>query len=312
MPLGFAVFNDLSCVAAAHDKRQLIDLCDRLLIAFKRANQMGISRMRTRSDFVAIMSSDGCTLHDAVLALPFEKRNLLLSILDCPYIKDTEHREVDLFLGINISTVNGHAVPSAEGLIASYVHKSPSVSMLSDAQWDANSVEIEFSSAPGGPTSLEHIRHASREVHFDSLIVDLGLETLRALGLTPTHDEPLPNTAFAKNILARGDWQRVAAHIRQRSNGERIAFIGPFAHTLARINGYVFEQEITSQNQRAFNSYRQVFSFGEAAHKLYLSTDFEKGAFEVCDKDGCHLGEFLFSGVRSSGPDTTGRHNLII
>lgn len=306
------MFNDLSCVAAAHDKRQLMDLCDKLVIAFRRANQMGISRMRTRSDFVTIMSNDGCTLYNAVLALPFETRNLLLSILDCPYIRDTEHREVDLFLGIDITKVNGHAVSSAEGLIASYVHKSPSVSMLSDAQWDANSVEIEFSSSPGESARVEHIRHASREVHFDSMVVDLGLEALQALGLTPTTDTPLPNTAFAKNILARGNWQKVATQMRQRGDGERIAFIEPLARVLATINGYVFEPAITSLNHRTFNSYRQVFSFGEASQKFYISTDFEKGAFELCDKDGCHLGEFLFSGVRSSGPDLTGKHNLIV
>lgn len=312
MSLDFVVFNDLSCASNLHDKESLLDLCDKLITAFKRANQMGVSRMRTRSDFVTIPTTDEFILYDSILALPFEKRNLFLSILDCPYIQESEIREVDMFLGINVVRVNGVSVESAEGLISAYVHKCPSVSMLSDSQWDASSIEIEYNENAIASVGLAHILHASREAHFDVMIEELGLEALRVLGLIPTPEIPLPNAAFAKSFLAKGDWQKVATRIRRCSAGERIAIIGPLAQILAKINGYVFEPVITSTNQQAFSTYRQIFSFGDDPRKFYLSTDFEKGAFEVCGRDGRHLGEFLFSGVRSSEPDATGRHDLIV
>ena len=59
---------------------------------------------------------------------------------------------------------------------------------------------------------------------------------------------------------------------------------------------------------------RQIFVsiFTVDGHELFLSTDFEKpaGAFEVCDRNGRHLGEWLFSGIQNGAPDTSGSHDI--
>jgi hypothetical protein len=76
------------------------------------------------------------------------------------------------------------------------------------------------------------------------------------------------------------------------------------------MNGYQEEDNLSAFNGQLSDSYRQIFSFSLKKGKLYLSTDFEKGAFEVCDEKGRHLGELLFSGVWQNKPDLSGNHNI--
>jgi hypothetical protein len=82
------------------------------------------------------------------------------------------------------------------------------------------------------------------------------------------------------------------------------------------INGYEHSPELSASNSKDARALRQVFvsAFTPQGREIYLSTDFEKaaGAFEVCDCEGRHLGEWLFSGKKNREADASGGHNIIV
>lgn len=57
----------------------------------------------------------------------------------------------------------------------------------------------------------------------------------------------------------------------------------------------------------------QIFATGVGKDRKYLSTDFEKGCFEMCDYKGKHEGEYFFNGNYNKGSqDTTGGHDIVL
>jgi uncharacterized membrane protein YfhO len=69
------------------------------------------------------------------------------------------------------------------------------------------------------------------------------------------------------------------------------------------MKGYVFNEKVTKINQTK-NAIREIYN-SRTKSIIYLSIDFEKGAFEVCNYRGCHLGEFSYEGekIGNAKPD---------
>ena len=98
--------------------------------------------------------------------------------------------------------------------------------------------------------------------------------------------------------------------------GDRIAVIKEVAPKVAYRNLYKFNEELSNYNDKNNRGRKstpfQIFEQGIGSDKLYLSTDFEKGTFEVCDKNGKHLGEYFFYGKENETADKSGGHDIMI
>lgn len=76
---------------------------------------------------------------------------------------------------------------------------------------------------------------------------------------------------------------------------------------VARINGYVADPVISSINATDRKK-RNIFFNGKL--EKYISIDYEKGAFELHDLKGKHLGEYNYQGDLISGADLKGGHDI--
>jgi hypothetical protein len=121
-----------------------------------------------------------------------------------------------------------------------------------------------------------------------------------------------PNLSYSDELV-NGNWTNFYDEQERKKifgSGSKEAIIRNIAEKIAIRNFYTFNPAISSNNQKIKKSFRQIFEAGEGKQKIYLSTDFESGAFEVCDYRGWHLGEYLFSGKKEKGGDSS--HNIIL
>lgn len=98
--------------------------------------------------------------------------------------------------------------------------------------------------------------------------------------------------------------------------GDRVAVIKELAPKIAYRNLYKFNEDLSNYNDHNKKSKKttpfQIFEQGIGNEKVYLSTDFEKGAFELCNHKGNHLGEYFFDGEQNEEADPTGGHDILI
>jgi hypothetical protein len=98
-----------------------------------------------------------------------------------------------------------------------------------------------------------------------------------------------PNISYCNESFERPEFHKMGS--------KKMAEIENFGAKIAKFNFYAYDEKITKYNKSS-NSHRRIYkSVFTPTH--YLSIDFEKGAFEVCDKNGKHLGEFNFDGTRN-------------
>lgn len=120
-----------------------------------------------------------------------------------------------------------------------------------------------------------------------------------------------PKREFSDGLV-NNDWKGFREALKKLPSGTKIAKIEKIGALVAKINGYRFNPHLSSHNQKKCKSARSIHQAGKKRDTIYLSVDFEKGAFEVCDFDGIHLGEFGFNGKRLQDADTTGKHNIFL
>ncbi len=120
-----------------------------------------------------------------------------------------------------------------------------------------------------------------------------------------------PKREFSDRLV-NNDWDKFRRDLKSISSNEKMAKIKEIGALVAKINGYRFNSDLSSHNQKKCKSARSIHQAGKKRDTIYLSVDFEKGAFEVCDFDGIHLGEFGFNGKRLQDADTTGKHNIFL
>ena len=271
---------------------------------------MGLKRLRVRSDFRTLMSRDGRMMIQIICDLQDEEREIILAAADSPHIRDEEVDAAERFVGASIVTVNGSAVQQAEGFLSAIILETLCLSIPSAAEWNKPLVPVEYKKDGEANNIYVEVRHASARDHLSMHADVIGKITFDPRFTPPYKGNPLPNSGFVTRFIAKDDWHVISENIAHAASGERIPLVSSWAERIAIANGYVEESEIAALNHERTGNYRQVFSCMTADGRLYLSTDFEEGAFEVCDKAGNHLGEWLFSGERHHGPDTSGNHNL--
>ncbi len=111
------------------------------------------------------------------------------------------------------------------------------------------------------------------------------------------------------NLLVDNDWSQFREQLKKHPENKN-AMIQEMAANVAEINAYQFNQLLSSHNQKRKNSFRFIYEAGDGSQKIYLSTDFEKAAFEVCNYQGKHQGEYNFNEEKTGEADKSGKHNI--
>jgi hypothetical protein len=308
MAIDYASFNELSCQPNTYSAAQLRTHFIAFVRTFDRAWHMGLRYLRVRADFRTTQTTDGRLLIEVITALPHSERGILLRAADVPHIRDEEIDEVEKFISTNVHALDGMATNQAEGFLCALIQKTVAMSIPSDARWQGVVVKVRINE-DGDPTMRNiDVPHASNSEHLKSHAAFIGGITLR---LAPTQANPLPNSTFVTRFIANNNWPGTMQAILAGPSAEKLTRIADLATGVAFANGYVENQKLGSINQKASGSLRQIFSFGELKESLYISTDFEKGAFELCDHAGRHVGEWSFSGAKQGDADESGSHNIV-
>jgi|GEM_PF-1326545 len=311
------IFNELSVQPPAKDKLQAREWMTTLLHTCKEVNKLCTKGMRLRvtDNFQQVAITDSYTIRDWLFDKITERnsRSLLLRIMDSPCIgKKIQEREYILMKQIIFK--DAEVELETEGLGIAYLtgeEGSLSISFNSHPNWDKSLIPLlYFENSVSQPRNVE-VRHGSKPEHVAvHKVWILKSNDFDWTKWQPSLDKLLPRACLS-NKLVDDDWDAFRKELSQHPP-DRNAKIDQMARQVAEINGYRFNQKLSSYNQRLKNSLRTIYETGESRQKMYLSTDFEKGAFEVCDYRGKHLGEYNFSGKKTGDADKDGRHDIFL
>ena len=93
-----------------------------------------------------------------------------------------------------------------------------------------------------------------------------------------------------------------------KDHKEMTAYCKEIGKKVCEQNYYQYENELSTNEQRAHQSLREIYGIVKNGEKQYISLDFHKGMFEFHDEKGIHLGEYFFDGTRNKGAEES--HNL--
>lgn len=133
------------------------------------------------------------------------------------------------------------------------------------------------------------VRHIYREL--DSYIGELFScgELIKEKNLKiPTIRSPLPNTQLCSEYV------KIREKTINAGQADKQIFL-KLGKEVAYRNGYILDEELTRINRDAI---REIFR-SKTKPIVYLSIDFEKGAFEVCNYKGDHIGEYSYEGIQT-------------
>ncbi len=129
------------------------------------------------------------------------------------------------------------------------------------------------------------------------------------------HENYFPGKEFSDQLV-NNNWAEFRDELKTYSPSARSAKIEEIGSLVAKINGYKYNSALSSYNQQKKGSKRVIFQAGLSRKTIYLSIDFEKGAFEVCNFTGKWLGEFGFHGDELSSKNDRkkdkGKHNILL
>jgi hypothetical protein len=188
----------------------------------------------------------------------------------------------------------------AEGLGIAYLtnqNGTLAVSFDSDSKWDQTEISLIYRFQQEGKSCEEQVKvkHANKPTHVsEHKVWALKKKSVSEpyKNLKPSLHNFLPKKKIS-NQLVDNDWNKFKEQLAQYPDSKN-AMIKEMATNVAEINGYQFNQPLSSHNQQVTKSFRFIYEAGVGNQKIYLSTDFEKGAFEVCNYRGTHLGEYSF------------------
>lgn len=116
---------------------------------------------------------------------------------------------------------------------------------------------------------------------------------IASIMINQASDELFPNKHYCS--LLNVDF------LKRRHIEDRKALISKIGDEVAFCNGYSKNNHLSMLNSKKQKSLRTIYS-KFARTPTYLSLDFESGGFEVFDKNGQHLGQYSFDGVRTKLP----------
>jgi len=317
------IFNELSAMQPAETKKKAMEWMETLLNTCRDANVLCTKplRLRVSYDFRNIWIAENYTIEDWINDKTVKKKwkDLLLTIVDSPRIgkkiqdekyiftQKFEYKENDtLFgkgddLGLGIAYLTGE---EGKGTLA--------ISFNSHSRWDKTEIPLlHFINGTVKPEEVK-VKHACKpphiEVHKVWILKLISKQSFDWANWQPSLDHFLPVVNLS-NQLVEDDWDKFIEELRHLSSQEKIVKIEEMAKNVAEINGYTYDQKRSAYNQTK-NKLRSIYAAGKGRHKIYLSTDFENGGFEVCDHKGQHLGEYNFRGEQTKKADESRKHDI--
>ena len=305
------IFNELSLEEEISDKTSAINLMGELIQLCKEINKLCKKPMKLRvvADFWQRDLVTGYSIQNWLKDnnVSREYRSLLLKILDAPTLneslileKETEYLEStfeyqDELIKIKCDGLGISYMSGKSGTLASILGEKGTlaVSLNSHPRW--NEHEIKLLCFSNNQQKEVTIKHASQKIHIEKnkcfiLIVKSDEYT------PPSLSNPFPNL-IQSNKLVNNDWSEFQSQL-DRYKDQKLSTIHSMADKVARINGYKNNNSLSSLNQQKI-SRREIYEAGNDRNKIYLSVDFEKGAFELCNHIGEHQGEYKFNGEKS-------------
>jgi len=192
----------------------------------------------------------------------------------------------------------------AKGLNIAYLQGSIAVSILNEPCWNTNEISIshlDISSDYSNIAISALVRHiASFQSHFPHHLT--WIESLTGKNISPPSWNPskeyFPRKYEANYCVLNCDWSDFYIKLNSLGTREKIALCLTKGEEIARIHGYEYNSKVSGKNK---GSIRKIFSAGNADERIYLSIDVRNGRFEVCDNNGDHIAEYLFSGELNDG-----------
>lgn len=311
MPVSFSAFNELSCPIGELPATSLLDHLRQLTHTIYNLWQIGIKKIRVTPDFRTRTSKEGESVNDLIFRLERPERQILLQALDSPHIKDNcDPEEENSFITLNVTSINGVSTPHATGILCAYIHNTIIVSLPSSGTWLTSNLNVTIANSIDNSQFDRKIEHISEISHINTHRSFLCRLTIPEN--SQKDPSPFPNSDQVTKVYARNDWSAFYSCFKNLNQLEKTAKYRKIASDIATANGYTFNARLTSLNSRIRRSLRQIFTRTTDKGDIHLSTDFEKGAFEVCDQDGKHLGEWLFSGEKHKPADSSGFHDIIL
>jgi uncharacterized protein YqfB (UPF0267 family) len=300
------IFNELSANNPAKNKVQAIEWMQTLLKTCKVANKLGFIQLRVIDDFYQTVISKDYTIldwlsHDA----DFDSKAFLLSLLQSPCIGREIQEEKFIYMEKTILADNseGKIEQEAEGLGVAYLTNKKgtlSISFASDSKWDKTEISLVYCFEKNTKLCKEHIKvkHASKPEHItEHKVWILKKKSLSKPYINPSLYNILPNKKIS-NQLVDNNWGKFREKLKQYPD-DKNAMIKEMAKNVADINGYKYNKRISSINSTK-KKLRDIYeTVDKHNNKIYLSTDFETGAFELCNHKGEHQGEYGFNGTKN-------------
>jgi hypothetical protein len=160
------------------------------------------------------------------------------------------------------------------------------------SQWKINPISVNWHRDENNIESINIINHWAINTFLDDLLNDFQPDKSNL----PSLEKPFPNLNWSDKLV---NLQKFREHFANYP-ADKQATIQTVADRITKINCYKFNQFLSTLNQRISNSYRKIYeSVGDDKRTIYLSVDFEKGAFELCNHAGEHQGEYQFNGNKS-------------
>lgn len=243
------------------------------------------------------------------------------------WVKDREHGDRDLkskfknlslnsplFHSQEINWQEAHAWSKfsydgvdAMGLGAAYLAGSLTVSFPTKPEWSDAAIR---------PVVYQYYNHdddeiQSTEVHvknvsaFNHLILNKEhciqrLKNYISLDNWKPESDNLPNVDTTNGLLKI---EKFYNYFQHRSRGEKISLALSVGEKVAELNNYSYDKRVSKLNTDAEHLREIYVSNNLKGKKTYLSIDVEKAAFEVCDYQGVHQKEILFSGKQNGGQE---------
>ncbi len=161
------------------------------------------------------------------------------------------------------------------------------------SKWQINPITVNWYSE-NKIQSIDIINHwRINDTLLDNLLNDYQHDESNI----PSLNKPFPNLEWSDKLVDLNKFREEFS----KYPSDKQAIIQPVADRIAKINGYKFNQSLSTLNQQSNKkkSHRKIYEANRDRNKVYLSVDFEKGAFELCNHAGEHQGEYKFNGEKS-------------
>lgn len=151
-------------------------------------------------------------------------------------------------------------------------------------------------------SKLYFVKNISGEI--DSKITDMienEIHLKESGKIIPTLSTPLPYKDLCDSFYSLQQYML--------SNGlDRMSVFKKVTREVALRNHYTLDKDVTRKNNTSLH-HREIYTYKK---EQYISSDFESGAFELCDKKGKHKDEITYIGEFQNKQDKTGSHDIIV